>query len=105
MNCDAVYMRPLPSRGLPFAVRRKIQYGSPAIRRTKYARQKKEFHRLCHKKKSRSETPLLFLFYSHILEQEFTEKYECIKSRQRNHPLPAVLFCGYRTIYSGNYYF
>ncbi len=31
MNCYAVHMRPLPSRGMPFAIRRKILYGSPAI--------------------------------------------------------------------------
>ena len=35
MNCDAVHMRPLPSRGLPFAIRRKIPYGSPEIKKVK----------------------------------------------------------------------
>ena len=35
MNCDAVYMRPLPFRGLPFAIRRKIPYGSPEIKKVK----------------------------------------------------------------------
>ena len=38
MNCDAVYMRPLPFRGLPFAIRRKIPYGSPAIKKKKRCR-------------------------------------------------------------------
>jgi hypothetical protein len=30
-------MRPLPSRGLPFAIRRKIPYGSPEIKKSKGA--------------------------------------------------------------------
>ena len=61
MNCSALHMRPLPSRGLPFDIRRKIPYGGPAALCPRPARVRykaeKNITRAVSKKNTRKEYP------------------------------------------------